>query len=270
MGQKTRDDAEYQLEKVGQQPLPSYSRDRFSLFFLCCCYCFQYRPDAFWFQGPLVRTTLRAHITYMPRSTHLLYHQWRGVGEKSQQVFMLQSFSTIIQMIFLATYSVFFPLALSRSLYFSFPGKGKTLFFFWFQQQLTSLSLSLCQKLLVREKGESTSLGFQATRFEKKENSFFFFYLSPFLFSHLTLLRKHKKPSFFFSSSPKTGNRPKKNLPYPALKTERGGPSSLHSPSFFSVFVQRKKKERRKKKVKFTDFGFNYAYFFLLYKNIFF
>lgn len=143
MGQKTRDDAEYQLEKVGQQPLPSYSRDRFSLFFLCCCYCFQYRPDAFWFQGPLVRTTLRAHITYMPRSTHLLYHQWRGVGEKSQQVFMLQSFSTIIQMIFLATYSVFFPLALSRSLYFSFPGKGKTLFFFWFQQQLTSLSLSL-------------------------------------------------------------------------------------------------------------------------------
>lgn len=270
MGQKTRDDAEYQLEKVGQQPLPSYSRDRFSLFFLCCCYCFQYRPDAFWFQGPLVRTTLRAHITYMPRSTHLLYHQWRGVGEKSQQVFMLQSFSTIIQMIFLATYSVFFPLALSRSLYFSFPGKGKTLFFFWFQQQLTSLSLSLCQKLLVREKGESTSLGFQATRFEKKENSFFFFYLSPFLFSHLTLLRKHKKPSFFFFLPPQKLATDQKRISHILHSRRKEEDRQVCIRLRFLVFSSKEKKKKGEKKVKFTDFGFNYAYFFLLYKNIYF
>ena len=249
MGQKTRDDAEQQLEKVGQQPLSSDSRDRFSLFFLCCCYCFQYRSDTFWFQGPLVRTTLRAHITYMPRSTYLLYHRWRGWGKKASKYLCCSLFPPIIQMIFLATSSVFFSLALSRSLYFSFPRTGKTLVFFFLVLVAAniSLSLSLCQKLLVREKGESTSLGFQATRFEKKKRKTLFFFLLPFsvsLFSLDFASRTQEAFFFFFFSSPKTGNRPKKNLPYPVLKTERGGPSSLHSPSFFSVFVQRKKKKK--------------------------
>lgn len=159
---------------------------------------------------------------------------------------MLQSFSPIIQMIFLATYSVFFSLALPRSLYFSFPGKGKTLvFFFWFQQQLTSLSL--CQKLLVREKGESTSLGFQATRFEKKKEkpSFFFFYLSPFLFSHLTLLREHKKPSFFFFFFPKNWQPTKKEPPISC--TQDGTRRTVKSAFAFVFQCFRPKKEEEKR-----------------------
>lgn len=269
MGQKTRDDAEQQLEKVGQQPLSSDSRDRFSLFFLCCCYCFQYRSDTFWFQGPLVRTTLRAHITYMPRSTYLLYHRWRGWGKKASKYLCCSLFPPIIQMIFLATSSVFFSLALSRSLYFSFPGKGKTLvFFFWFQQQLTSLSLSLfvrsCQ--YVKKVRAPHLVSRQRVSKKKKEKpSFFFFYLSPFLFSHLTLLREHKKPSFFFFFLPQKLATDQKRTSHILYSRRNEEDRQVCIRLRFSVFSS---KERRRKKVKFTDFGFNYAHFFILYKNI--
>ena len=141
-------------------------------------------------------------------------------------------------------------------------------FFFWFQQQLTSLSLSLfvrsCQ--YVKKVRAPHLVSRQRVSKKKKEKpSFFFFYLSPFLFSHLTLLREHKKPSFFFFFLPQKLATDQKRTSQILYSRRNEEDRQVCIRLRFSVFSS---KERRRKKVKFTDFGFNYAHFFILYKNI--